>query len=209
MHGNFNLVLHPSTSDQVPLPQRFSLASDLYSMASSSNKVLNLSNSKLLGRSLSLERNSGDEAGPSEDPGKTPFDLEKATEQHAAWLRSRELCSKCKLSFQHLDVRGHWKSQVLNLRHHSLVGLQKSAQRCPTCQLLLDSLDKTVLNLTLLDNQVENAVGAITVYSLYGSQSGLYEVSSEFGTSEKASKIRAEFACLLSGNIDVPEQRLN
>jgi hypothetical protein len=178
-------------------------------MASSSNTVLKLSKSKLLRRFLRLKRNSGDEAGPSEDPSKPSFDLEKATEQHAAWLRSRELCSKCKLIFQHLDTRDDWGSQVSNLRHHSLVGLQKSAQRCPTCQLLLDSLDKTVLDLTLLDNQVEKAVGAITVYSLFGSQCDIYEVISQFGASEKGFKLQAKFECLLSGNIDVPEQKLN
>jgi hypothetical protein len=178
-------------------------------MASSSNTVLNLSNSKLLGRSLSFERNSGDEAGPSEDPGKPPFDLEKATEQHAAWLRSRELCSKCKLIFQHWDARDDWESQVPDLRHHSLVGLRKSAQKCPTCQLLLDSLDKTVLDLTLLDNQAEKAVAAITVFSTWGPQYNMYEVRSEFGSREKSPKLLAEFECHLSGNLDVPGQKLN
>ena len=63
-----------------------------------------------------------------------------------------------------------------------------------------------MLDLTLLDNQVEKAVGAITVYSILGSQHDLYGVRLEFTTSEKASKLLAEFECYLSGNLDVPGQ---
>jgi hypothetical protein len=74
---------------------------------------------------------------------------------------------------------------------------------------LLGSLDKSGLDLALLDNQAAKAVGAITVYSIWGSQYDMYRVESEFGTSKKGFKLQARFECQLSGNIDVPEQKLN
>jgi hypothetical protein len=67
-------------------------------------------------------------------------------------------------------------------------------------------LDKTVLDLTLLDNQAAKAVGAITAYPILGSQYDLYGVESEFETSEKT--FRLQFECQLSGNIDFPEEKI-
>jgi hypothetical protein len=148
-------------------------------------------------------------AASTERQSPPPFDPEKAAKQHTAWLRSREVCSECNLIFQHWDARNAWDSQGPTLSHHNVVGLQASAQKCPICQLLLDSIDQAALGDVFLDPQAREVRGVVTVHAFrYNTNDAVYDIFLNFGDSGRLRNARARFECHRSGKLFPIEYRI-
>ncbi|KAF4636811.1 hypothetical protein G7Y89_g1261 [Cudoniella acicularis] len=136
------------------------------------------------------------EAPPAgQQPDNTAFNLRKAEKRHAAWLKSRKLCWRCKKIFRNWHHRDDWGNNVPSLRHHNIADLQRSARSCPICELLFHDLDKSILSRSLLKDQIVRVKSAGLV-DVWG-DIGTYFVSSTFNSS-----VHATFNCYRSGSVN-------